>query len=72
MHECIENPVWPCAATGAAACLAGFQGLAVVIHGSSGCFYYPASLVQAQLFGTFITGEEVILGTGPRLREVVR
>ncbi len=71
MHECIENPVWPCAATGAAACLAGFGDLAVVIHGSSGCFYYPASLVQAPLYGTFITGEEVILGTGPRLREVV-
>jgi len=72
MHECIENPVWPCAATGAASCLAGFEGLAVIMHGSSGCYYYPASLVHAPLFGTFITPEEVILGTGPRLREVVR
>ena len=34
MPEC-ENPLWPCAMTGAAACLAGFEGITVVIHGSS-------------------------------------
>jgi len=27
MPEC-ENPLWPCAMTGAAACLAGFEGIA--------------------------------------------
>ena len=40
MPEC-GTPLWPCAMTGAAACLAGFEGISVVIHGSSGCYYYP-------------------------------
>ena len=48
--------------TGAAACLAGFSGLGVIVHGSSGCFYYPASLLHRQLHGTCITGEEVVFG----------
>ncbi len=70
MPEC-SNPLWPCAMTGAAACLAGFDGMSVVIHGSSGCYYYPATLIHAPLHGTFILENEVILGTGDRLREVI-
>lgn len=70
MPECI-NPIWPCALTGAAAFLAGFHGLSVVIHGSSGCYYYPKSLIKAPLFGSFIMQEEVIFGTGDRLRSVI-
>ena len=70
MPEC-TNPVWPCALTGAAAFLAGFRGLSVVIHGSSGCYYYPRSLIKAPLFGSFILQDEVIFGTGDRLRSVV-
>ncbi|MDD1718141.1 MAG: nitrogenase component 1 [Methanoregulaceae archaeon] len=66
-----ENPVWPCAMTGAADCLSGLQGLEVVIHGSSGCYYYPASLLRASLNGTFLVEEEIVFGAEERLREVV-
>ena len=70
MPEC-GTPLWPCAMTGAAACLAGFEGNTVVIHGSSGCYYYPATLLHAPLHGTFILENEVIFGSGDRLREVI-
>ncbi|HVP97088.1 nitrogenase component 1 [Methanoregula sp.] len=70
MPEC-TTPLWPCAMTGAAACLAGFEGISVVIHGSSGCYYYPATLLHAPLHGTFILENEVIFGSGDRLREVI-
>lgn len=71
MPEC-DNPLWPCAMTGAAACLAGFEGMAVVIHGSSGCYYYPTTLLHAPLHGTFMLENEVIFGSEDRLREVIR
>lgn len=70
MPEC-DNPLWPCAMTGAAACLAGFDGISVVIHGSSGCYYYPTTLLHAPLHGTFILENEVIFGSEDRLREVI-
>ena len=70
MPEC-GTPLWPCAMTGAAACLAGFEGISVVIHGSSGCYYYPATLLHTPLYGTFILENEVIFGSGDRLREVI-
>jgi nitrogenase molybdenum-iron protein alpha/beta subunit len=70
MPEC-DNPLWPCAMTGAAACLAGFDGITVVIHGSSGCYYYPATLLHAPLHGTFINESDVIFGSAQRLHEVL-
>ena len=70
MPEC-DNPLWPCAMTGAAACLAGFEGVSVVIHGSIGCYYYPKTLLRAPLHGTFILENEVIFGSEDRLREVI-
>jgi nitrogenase molybdenum-iron protein alpha/beta subunit len=70
MPEC-ENPLWPCAMTGAAACLAGFDGITVVIHGSSGCYFYPATLLHVPLHGTFIMENEVIFGSEQRLHEVL-
>lgn len=70
MPEC-DNPIWPCAMTGAAACLAGFEGITVVIHGSSGCYYYPTTLLHAPLEGTFILENEVIFGSDERIREVI-
>jgi len=70
MPEC-DNPLWPCAMTGAAACLAGFEGIAVVIHGSSGCYYYPTTLLHAPLYGTFILEDDVIFGSEDRLQEVI-
>jgi len=57
--------------TGAAACLAGFEGITVVIHGSSGCYYYPATLLPVPLQGTFILENEVIFGSEQRLHEVL-
>jgi len=71
MPEC-TNPLWPCAMTGAAAALAGFDGITVVIHGSSGCYYYPATLLHAPLQGTFIMEEEVIFGSEERLLQVIK
>ncbi len=70
MPEC-DNPLWPCAMTGAAACLAGCSGVSVVIHGSSGCYYYPSTLLHATLHGTFILENEVIFGSEDRLLEVI-
>jgi len=70
MPEC-DNPLWPCAMTGAASCLAGFDGITVVIHGSSGCYYYPTTLLHAPLEGTFILEKEIIFGSEDRLREVI-
>jgi nitrogenase molybdenum-iron protein alpha/beta subunit len=57
--------------TGAAACLAGFEGMTVVIHGSSGCYYYPTTLLHAPLHGTFILEHEIIFGSEERLNEVI-
>jgi nitrogenase molybdenum-iron protein alpha/beta subunit len=57
--------------TGAAACLSGFSEISVVIHGSSGCYYYPATLLHAPLYGTFILENEVIFGSEDRLTEVI-
>ncbi|MCX6692979.1 MAG: oxidoreductase [Methanomicrobiales archaeon] len=70
MHEC-TNPVWPCAMVGAAACLCGIHDLEVVVHGSSGCFFYPASLLHAPLHGTFLLPGEAVFGGADRLMEVV-
>ncbi|MCK9299197.1 oxidoreductase [Methanoculleus sp. YWC-01] len=67
-----ENPLWPCAMTGAVACLSGFEDVAVVVHGSSGCYFYPASLVGVPIYGTFLVENEVIFGTESRLAEVIR
>jgi nitrogenase molybdenum-iron protein alpha/beta subunit len=57
--------------TGAVACLAGIPDIAVVIHGSSGCFFYPQSLLPVPLFSTFIHEREVIFGSLDRLAEVL-
>jgi nitrogenase molybdenum-iron protein alpha/beta subunit len=70
MADC-GSPVWPCAMTGAVACLSGFDGLGVVVHGSSGCYYFPAATLHSPLHGTFILQEEVIFGSETRLREVL-
>lgn len=62
------GPLVPCAMTGAAACLCGFSGLGVIVHGASGCFYHPASLFHSKdLYCTYLTEEEVIFGAEERL-----
>lgn len=72
MHDGCLNPVWPCAMTGAVACLSGFSDLGVILHGSSGCYYYTESLVNAPIHCTFLIEEDIIFGTEERLREVVK
>lgn len=57
--------------TGACSILAGFSGLQVLIHGSSGCYYYPRSLLKVPLFSTYLLESEIVFGTVNRLKEVV-
>jgi nitrogenase molybdenum-iron protein alpha/beta subunit len=71
MPGCL-NPVWPCALTGAVTALSGFSGIAVVIHGSSGCYFYPATLLHSDLHSTFLVEQEVIFGTDERLVGLVK
>ena len=71
MAGCL-NPVWPCALTGAVTALSGFSGIAVVIHGSSGCYFYPATLLHNDLHSTFLVEQEVIFGSSERLVELVK
>lgn len=71
MNRCEENPAVPCAMTGACAVLSGLSDLTIIIHGSSGCYYYPKSLLKTPLYSTFLMESEIILGTVDRLREVV-
>lgn len=66
MPEC-AGPLWPCGLTGAAACLSGFQEIGVVIHGSEGCYFYPATTLHAPLFCTSLSDEDIILGTDEAL-----
>lgn len=58
--------------TGAVATLAGFSDLCVIIHGSSGCYYYPKSLLKTPLFSTFLLESEIVFGTIDRLHAVVQ
>ena len=57
--------------TGACSVLAGFSELQVLIHGSSGCYYYPRSLLKVPLFSTYLLESEIVFGTVNRLKEVV-
>jgi nitrogenase molybdenum-iron protein alpha/beta subunit len=66
-----ENPLWPCAMAGAVACLSGFRGLGVIIHGSSGCYFYPATILRSDLSSTFLVEEDVVFGAEERIRETV-
>jgi nitrogenase molybdenum-iron protein alpha/beta subunit len=51
--------------------MAGFDGIGVIIHGSSGCFFYPSTLLHAPLHSTFITEEDVIFGPEKRIIETI-
>ncbi|MBT8508171.1 hypothetical protein AZH53_07105 [Methanomicrobiaceae archaeon CYW5] len=66
-----ENPVWPCAMVGAASALAAVDGVGVVIHGSSACYFYADAVIPDPLNCTYLLEHEVVFGTEDRLREVV-
>jgi len=70
-NNCVENPLSPCAMIGACAILTGFSGLDVVIHGASGCYYYPKSIIKKQLYSTLLIESEIVLGTSERLRSLI-
>ena len=70
MSDCM-NPLWPCAMTGAVSCLAGIEGVGVIIHGSSGCYYYPATVLRKEVHCTFLIEEDIIFGAAQRLRELI-
>ncbi len=70
MNDCM-NPLWPCAMTGAVSCLAGIRGMGVIIHGSSGCYYYPATILRRELHCSFLIEEDIIFGAAQRLRDLI-
>ena len=57
--------------TGAVSCLTGLEGIGVVIHGASGCYFYPATILRKKIHCTFLVEEDIIFGAGERLRELV-
>lgn len=69
MREC-ENALWPCAMTGAVSCLAGIEGIGTIIHGPSGCYYYPATILHREIHCTSLIEEDIICGTGDQLRDL--
>ena len=46
--------------------------MAVIIHGSSGCYFYPATLLHNDLHSTFLVEQEVIFGSSERLIGLVQ
>lgn len=56
---------------GAAAALSAYDGLGVVVHGSSGCWFYPSSLLRCELGCTDLRGEDAVLGGEARVRATV-
>lgn len=56
---------------GAVAALSGYDGLGVAVHGSSGCWFYPSSLLRIDLGCTDLSGADAILGAEKRARQTV-
>jgi nitrogenase molybdenum-iron protein alpha/beta subunit len=57
--------------TGAVSCLSGIDGLGTIIHGASGCYFYPATILHRKIHCTFLVEEDIIFGAGDRLRELI-
>ncbi len=55
---------------GAAAAMAGLDGVGVIIHGASACYLYADSVIPDPINCTYLIEDEVIFGTGDRLLEV--
>jgi nitrogenase molybdenum-iron protein alpha/beta subunit len=56
---------------GAVAALSGYDGLGVAVHGSSGCWFYPAALLRVELGCTDLSGDDAVLGGEKRARATV-
>ena len=70
MRDC-RNALWPCAMTGAVTCFAGIRGIGTVIHGPSGCYFFPATVLHRPLYCTFLIEEDIIFGAEERLLDLV-
>jgi hypothetical protein len=53
---------------GAVACLSAYEGIGIVIHGSSGCWFYPSSLLRVEIGCTDIHPADAIFGARDRVR----
>lgn len=71
MTGCMESPAIPCAMTGACAVLSGIEGVSVIVHGASGCYFYPKSILRKPIYSTMLLESEIVMGTVDRLREVI-
>jgi nitrogenase molybdenum-iron protein alpha/beta subunit len=56
---------------GAVSCLAGIEDMGVIIHGSSGCYYYPATVLHRDLHCTFLIEQDIIFGAAERLKTLI-
>ncbi len=56
---------------GAVAALSAYDGLGVVVHGSSGCWFYPSSLLRVDLGCTDLSSADAVLGAEKRVRATV-
>jgi nitrogenase molybdenum-iron protein alpha/beta subunit len=56
---------------GAVAALSAYDGLGVVVHGSSGCWFYPSSLLRVDLGCTDLSSADAVLGAERRARATV-
>ena len=70
MRDC-RNALWPCAMTGAVTCFTGIRGIGTIIHGPSGCYFFPATVLHRRLYCTFLIEEDIIFGAEARLLELV-
>jgi nitrogenase molybdenum-iron protein alpha/beta subunit len=58
--------------TGAVTCFAGIRGLGTIIHGPSGCYFFPATILHRELHCTFLIEEDIIFGAEERLIDLAR
>ena len=56
---------------GAVAALSAYEGLGIVVHGSSGCWFYPSSLLRVDLGCTDLSSADAVLGAEKQVRETV-
>lgn len=70
-HRCHAGPLVPCAMVGAVAALSAYEGLGVAVHGSSGCWFYPSSLLRVDLGCTDLSSVDAMLGSEERARATV-
>ncbi len=69
--RCRTGPLVPCAMVGAVAALSAYDGLGVAVHGSSGCWFYPSSMLHVELGCTDLSSADAVLGGEKRARATI-